>query len=331
MTYDWVHMNVLPIAGLEAWHQFTPGVTGNNVMYDSSGHNRHISSAPSNTTFLVADTLNADAGMYFPGNASPLVYSGSLVAKHIFIVASYGLATFADYKGLLSDTTTNALLVGEPTTDKFLDLSAGILGFAYRKADRLFTPSNQKAPVGGAFAVIEIQNPTGYNLDGIQVGQDRNFSTRKWQGFFIEDLIYSSIKTELERCRIYEYLAMRYHLWQEKSDNLPIFPFPANKTRNRERDTEHYLSQPYSGSDTALIRATKHRFEAPFSLRLQAEVDAAEKFHEEHYPDPSKPCVFRDWRFYPPRDTTCRITSPFRETGSDVTYRFNYSLEFTEY
>ncbi len=108
-----------------------------------------------------------------------------------------------------------------------------------------------------------------------------------------------------------------------------IFPYVANKTRSLEVDLEHYLSEPYSGTEVALLRGSrKRRFSCLFTTRSQTETDGAESFHADHYP--LEPIIFRDYRYYPPRDFTCRFISPFREQGSETTGRFNYGFDLIE-
>ena len=108
-----------------------------------------------------------------------------------------------------------------------------------------------------------------------------------------------------------------------------IFPFVPNKALPSEREQEHYLSEPYSGTPKALVRGSfKRAYTVVFTTRSQAEFDAAEAFHASHYPLTT--IIFRNYRFYPARDFNCRITSPFREQGSESSGRFNYSFDLQE-
>jgi hypothetical protein len=332
MTYAWKKMNVIPLSDLEAWHHYEPGVSGHHIIYDASGKDRHISCAVGNSAILTADVLNSQPGWYFNGSRTPLVFNGGLLAKHIFIVAAYEDAAFPDnqingFKGLLTGINTGDILVGNAGADTFYDYSYP--SYNYRKSDVAFPANSQKAPMSMQIAVIEIIKEDGFFLDGIQIGQQRNFVDRRWKGYFIEDLIYSAVRNDHQRSMIYQYFAMRYHLWQKNSAGLNVFPFPANKTRAASRDREHYLSEPYSGSQKALVLGSiKRAFKLPFAFRLQAEFEAAEAFHEQHHPVTD--FIYRDYRFIPAKDRKCRITSPIEEQGSDVTFRFNYSFDAIE-
>lgn len=327
MTYFWNKMNIVPQSSLEAWHMYEEGVSSNILVQDYSGHGRHLTVGAGNSPVLTDGIINGLPAWYMNGSRDPLTYTGSVTAKHIFIVASYELAAFPGYKGLLSSLSAGNMLTSNNSGDKFYQFGAG---YKYRMADLGYSLDNQKAPMNGTFAVIELVLPgAGSALDGLRVGQEAADTARRWKGWFAELLVYSTEQSDLVRCRLYEYFAMRYKLWQKTASAQNIFPFPSNRSRNIEIDREHYLSDPYSGSSKALIRGDFiQASQWPFALRLQAEYEAAESFHQEHYP--LTHFVMRDWRFTPPRDVVSRFSSPLREQGSDVTYRFNYSFDTIE-
>ena len=183
--------------------------------------------------------------------------------------------------------------------------------------------------MGLAAAVIEIQATGGLSLGAIQIGKQTNLS-RLWKGYFFEDIAYSAIKNDAERQRIYEYFAMRYQVWSKDSTNTYwTFPFAANKTRSLEDDQETYLSEPYIGDPTALVRGNyKGAYSLPFLVREQAEFDAAKAFIRQH--GYTTRFVIRDYRYYPYREVIVRRTSSLRELGSDVSYRFNYTFDVVE-
>jgi hypothetical protein len=79
----------------------------------------------------------------------------------------------------------------------------------------------------------------------------------------------------------------------------------------------------------ALVRGSfLSGYSLPFLLRQEEEFTAAKAFYEQHHP--ITPFVIRDYRFYPYQEVTVRIASPFREQGSDVSLRFNYSFDVVE-
>jgi hypothetical protein len=323
MAYDWTKNPIVPRGNLYAWHQYDPATAADGVANDYSGNNRHLTTAV-NKSVLTLDVLNGQPGWYFRRHRDPMLWNGTVSFKHVFILASADELTFGDYRGLLSDKTSIDLLVGDNGTDKFLDVSAST-DFQYRKADVIFTSDSQKAPMSGVPLLIELQIPTGITMDAIQIGQQKNLAGRLWKGYFFEELIYSEIKNDCERQRIYEYFAMRYQVWSEDVNGFKIFPFASNRTRSLEQDIENYLSTPYNGDPKALARGSvEGDYELLFALREQAEYKAAQAFFEEHRP--VEKFVFRDFRFYPYEPVGVRFTSPIREQGSDVTFRFNYGF-----
>lgn len=328
---EWTKRKLLPLGGLEAWHALDLATSGASID-DFSGKNRTLV-CPSNQPVLQTDVINGLPALYFDGTNDPLGYTGAFPARHCFVLASYENAAFGGkLAGLLSDNATNGLLVGNTVSTRFFNFSySGFGAYDYRRADVPFAESNQQAPVDSVFRLVEISLDAGWSMDGVQVGQDRGFSDRLWQGWFVESLMYSTIKSDAERWEIYRYFAMKYHLWQETAAGLYIFPFQANRTRPTSRGQEHYVSEPYSGDAKVLVRGGKRRdFQMPYLLRTDVEAKAAEKFHEDHYPDQTKHFVLRDFNYYPPRDAECRFTSPFEEQGSDVAFRFNYSFNALE-
>jgi hypothetical protein len=324
---DWTKTNLLPLADLEFWYQYEEGVSANNFINDYSSHNRDLSCASSGAPVLTADILNGEPAWRFDGTSNPLSVTSSFTVRHLFVIASADEATFAEFRGLISSPTTDWGLVGEISTSKFFDFSGSII---YRKDDVLFDPAEEMAPVSGKLALIEWLDPAGVAVDGIQIGQQINLSARKWKGYFVEAFGYSTEQNTLRRRMIYEYVAMRRHLWQRAEDGGPfVFPFPGGKTTGKERDRENYLSTPYDGPQKALVRGIyKDQLSIPFALRRQEEFDAAQAFFEQH--SPIEPFIFRDYRFFPPRDTKVRFASSFREQGSDTSFRFNYGFDVVE-
>lgn len=326
---DWTKKPIVPRANLQAWHQYEAGVSANNLINDYSGNSRHLTCASSGAPVMTLNVLNGEPGWNFNGSANFLNYTGTLTAAHIFILASGEDATFSTYRGLLSDSAPNSILVGDSGTDKFFDFSASF-NSEYRKADVVFAANNQKAPVSNVPLLIEVRINSGLgSLDGIQIGQQVNLTARKWKGYFFEELIYSTVQSELARFRIYQYFAMRYKIWPKNAAGLNIFPFASNKTRSAERAKEHYISEPYSGAEKSLVRGSfRGKYQMPYLLREQAEFEAAQAFYEAH--SPINDFVMRDYRYYPYKEVKGRFNSPLSEQGSDVTHRFNYTFDFLE-
>jgi hypothetical protein len=324
--YDWKNYPLIPRDGLEAWHQFESGISSSFSINDYSGHDRHLICSSSGAPALTSDVLGGQPGWYFDGSSNPLVASGPVTGiKHIFVVLSFDEATFTNFRGVLSDETAMPILVSNNSGDTFVD--QGFTSFQYRKSDVIYDPSSQKAPIDGGFAFLELIIPDGIDLDGIQIGQDTSDTARKHLGYFVENLMYSVVLTDLGRFRLLNYFAMRYHLWQRAVDAGPwVFPFAANRGRSQAQDRENFLSEPYDGPLKALVRGDyKSKWSAGYALRVEAEFKAAEAFFREHYPITD--FIFRDWHYYPAKDYQVRFASPLNEQGADTTYRFNYTFD----
>lgn len=321
-----------PKTGLEAWHAASQHETHGAAVtvFDLSGNARDLEG--DSFTPALESNLNSQFTIEFTGSETPL-YSPSFTVgvQHLFILASFGNATFSsNNEGLISGLNVGALLLGGgAASTNFFNVEYGE-GYEYRKSDVAYAESAQAAPVNGAWGICEIKFPTGIEIDGLQIGQDRAFTGRRWVGSWAESLVYSRVLTELERERVFYYLALKYYVWRI-SGGLPVFPFPADRQRSSDRGKEVYLSEPYAGDPKALIRGEfRRQFSCPFNLRPQAEMDAAEAFHAARYPDPTATFMFRDYRYSPARDREVRFASPITEQGSDVSFRFNYSFDLVE-
>lgn len=317
---DWI-----PRGGLLAWHSAEGFASG--VAEDFSGSGRSISASPVTGPTLVSNAINGLPGLYFNGSTTdPLTRSGTLTPRHIFVVAAHDGSDFgASYRGLLSGSTAGDILVGNTgglTWFNFAD------GRTYRKYDVAY-PESAAPAAFGAFGVYEVSLPAGWPLTGLQVGQQRTFTDRRWKGTWAEQMLYDRVLTDLERWKIYRYLAAKYQLWQRNAAGAFVFPFPADRSYTREHSREAYISEPYSGDPTALVRGNfLSGYSLEFGLRRQEELDAAKAFYEAHYP--LGEFTFRDYRFYPYRDSNVRFTSSLREHGSDTTFRFNYTFDVVE-
>lgn len=212
MTYDWTKMSVVPRGAMEAWHQYEPGVSADGAMYDYSGNDRHLAAA-SNKPVLTADIANGQPGWYFNGSRNPLKWTGSVTLKHIFIVASFEEEEFPAARGLMSGLTTGNILSTEASGDKFADTGAD----AYSLFGQAKTSAEQTAPIGGQVGIIEVVYADGVAMDGIQLGQKLATSERH-KGYVLEEVAFSDVLTEFAVMKMYQYFAMRYHIWQQSAE-----------------------------------------------------------------------------------------------------------------
>lgn len=322
---------LIPTSGLLAWHKYKAGESGSHIIYDYSGNSRHISCSIGNEPVLTTNVINGRPAWYFNGSRDPLVHTGTLTPKHIFVVAAYADATFpvsggaGEYAGLLSgkDTANSAILIGDPTTTKFYDAGYGST-HEYRKRDVLLANSNMQAGMSNNFAIYELRYPTGWSLDGIQVGKDRTFTNRKWKGYFVEQVMFSRVLASWEIHDVYEYFAIMFKLWKQTAADLNVFPFQPNWSRPLTTAKRVLSSVSVSGAFKGRSKGTrKIGIEPTFESRTPEEYATAVEFWDDHYPGSS--FIYRDEAFSPAVDTEMRFTSDVPQTAldtRDVTYSF---------
>lgn len=198
--HDWTLTDIIPSP--DAWYQYQPGGSAGHVIYDSSGNERTLEGNESSSPVLATNILGGHPAWYFDGAVDPLVYTGSVTLKHVFILASNEDATFDGFQGLLTGPTTGDVLVGDDGTTKFFDLGISNL---YSNAGTSYDEDNQQAPMSGTFRLLEVKNSGGITLDGIQIGQQRALTARKWQGHFVEMIGFERVLSleEIRQVRLY--------------------------------------------------------------------------------------------------------------------------------
>jgi len=314
----------IPTGGLLAWHAADQYNAAD--VYDQSVNGRTLSGDPGNSAALVPDHINGLPALYFDGTVGPSNWTGSVTPAHVFVITGYDGTSFGPaYCGLLTGSTAGDILVGNISSANWFNFSDGR---TYRRYDVEF-PESAAPGVFGTIGVVEVSRSSGWSLNGIQIGQQRSFTDRLWKGYWCEHLIYDRVLSDIERWKIYRYIACKYQIWPKILSGVSVFPFPSENTTQGELGRETYSSEPYDGDPTYLIRGNfKNGSQLDFGVRRQEEIDAAEAFYKLHHP--SERFAVRDYRYYPYRDTIGRFTSSLRKSGSDVAYRFNYSFDFVE-
>lgn len=204
----WKNAGVVPTSGLLAWHMFETANSGDALVLDYSGNARHLTATGLNPPAIQFNVITGQPAWYFNGTTTdPLNYTGAVSVKHAFILASAEEAAFTANRGLLSGVTSGDILASNNSGDTFFDLS---LGVTYRKNGTTFLESNQKAPMDEAFGLMEISDPDGFGLDGIQVGKQKNLAGRIWKGWWAEQLIYNRVLTDTERASVMLYFNAKY-------------------------------------------------------------------------------------------------------------------------
>jgi hypothetical protein len=313
-------------SGLQAWHKYESGVSANGLCNDYSGNGRHLVQA-STPPILTSNVINGQSAWAFDGTKNPLVYTGSVTTKHIFVVGSSSEVTFPDFRGLLSNTVTFAILTGDPASTKFGDTQgAGIFASTYRKNNVVYANANQQAPMNGAFALMEVQIPLGLGLSGIQVGHPFTLAGAQynWRGNWVEQFFYDRVLSESDRQDLYEYIATKFRIWSQNAAGLKVFPFSPNWPVSLDADKRVISSTAVSGASKGRSKGTKKRtLDAQFGSRMPEEYTAALAFWDEHYPGTS--FIYRDESISPSEDIEMKFVSRITKRGNDfrdVDYTF---------
>lgn len=276
----WLDSGLIPTDGLVAWHAVVPGETGNDIVYDYSGNNRNASCSPTGAPTAASSALNDRAGMYFGGSNNALIYTGAVAVKHLFCLCSYEDAAFPagsdGYKGIYSGTALGALLLGNQGTNKMCHQPDNDPYTFYYNSEAK-SSADETAPVSGNFAVLEQRFTNAVNLAGLQIGQDRNNSARKWKGWFINALAFSRILTETEIARIYLFYNLFFRSRVTPLDLPLVFPAPQtmglqgyfrflDAPENFEEITSVHTYQDKSRSFNESADAPPLRWEVVFNL-----------------------------------------------------------------
>lgn len=225
----YIDSGLINTANMAFWHSVVPAETGNDVIFDYSGNERTASTAnasePPANPVVQANVLDGRPGIYFDGEDSPLAYvAEDMLLNHIFVLAKYDGATFDPGEDCLMAPAfgISSLLLGQGLGDvNFYDLGFDAFGYTYRKNDVLYPEDAQEAPMN-EWGLMELRFPSAIECSGIQYGRDREESDRRWKGWFIDGMGFTSLQSETERARILLQYKLKY-----PSLNIPlVFPTP---------------------------------------------------------------------------------------------------------
>lgn len=297
VPFLWSKRQIVPVPDMLFWHALDEAEDATDIQ-DYSGNKRNLiveSSAP----VLQSDVINGLPGVYFDGTKNPLNFTEDITLKHLFLITAFDGATFTGNEGLISGVGTNSILLGNGAgTNKFANLAFG--DFVYRKSDVELAESNELSPMVN-FEILELVFPTGYALDGIQIGQDITNVGRKWKGWWIEQIGYGAVKNWFERMRVYHYFACKFHLWRELSDGTKIFPFPNNHQSPFTPLRYKIQSPPLpNGKIKTRVKGSKlQAFDFNYGVRAQYEADAIDAFETDYFD--GRVIAVENNSFYPPR------------------------------
>lgn len=322
---DWTKLGVVPRSGLIAWNGYKAGESTNAIISDLSGNGRDLDATGADPPALQMDVINGQPAWYFNGTDDALLWSGNITTKHLFVLAAFEDAAFADYQGLYSNEDQNSgdILVSNPTGTNLFDFS-GSLTYSYRKNDVLLANNAQAAPMGGQFGLIEVSSATGWAANGIQIGDQQSLG-RKFKGWYAESIAYSTVLSDVQRQMVYEYFAMKFYMWRKVASGLDVWPFQANWAYPFPTDKAVIASRSINGAFKAREkRPAKDAWELSFAGRSPEEVDAAKAFWDAKHPGTS--FIYRDDAYSPSRDSEVlfasgisRQVNGFRDIDYDLT------------
>lgn len=199
-------------SGLLFWYiADKPGTLYGNNSSLSSGwpdetgrFNLSASGLSGSDPLVFTNVINGHSVVRFNGTDDALKSSGSSVLiKHIFAVAKYTAATFSSYAGLITDLTSDGILVGDQGTSNFFNFNGT---YRYNRA----ASAGRAAPMN-AFGLVTAEYSTGWTAVPI-IGQDRNNPGRFWQGDIVEIFGYDHVLATTPRDNKETYLHDTYSL-----------------------------------------------------------------------------------------------------------------------
>lgn len=286
---------------------------------DHSGHNRHLSTTKNQPIFKTG-ILNGKSVIRFNGSTAPLLYTPSIFKIACgWIVAKYNGATFSNYAGLLSDALNIDILTGNIFDTKFYDF--GYSKFEYRADDRIYRSDNAVAPME-EFKVIFFRFWNPIVVGSIQLGQQRDFTDRRWIGDIAFLSLYSINFHEEE---------IRHHS-KTIADNFgltlaDVYPYLAD-IKGAKEEPEHnvnFYDPPEGDRISETISASKRSLELTFTAADQEEIDTFLSIYNSHYSQ-GLPIIYKDYRFTPPRDFEGYFDSAYEISGENNDFSYGFKL-----
>ncbi|MET0751863.1 MAG: hypothetical protein ABWZ66_00705 [Pyrinomonadaceae bacterium] len=286
---------------------------------DWSGKGRHLTASTNYPTFETNE-INSKPVIRFHGTSNPLKNTAQFEIRCGWILAKYsGGSTFTDYKGLLSDLNVTTILLGEYDTANFLDNQSTQI-FEFRSNDRIYPESAAPAPMQ-VFKLIFFRFWRNLSLDGIQLGQQTNFTSTKWHGDVPFLALYSRDFCESDIRKYSKAVADAYDLVL-----ADVYPYQADKGSPKTSiQSVNFYDPPEGTRISEALDDPKRELDLKFSSRRQAEVKKMRDFHDSHY-GAAVECIYRDYDVIPPEDVLGYIDSPYQAAGAvnDWSYAFKF-------
>lgn len=288
-------------------------------MTDYSGKNRHLTE-PGNPPVFKTNILGGKSVVRFSGE-EPLKNADVFTVNCGWIVAGYNGAIFPDYKGLLSGVVSQDVLTGNTGGNTFFDFQ--IPFYEFRSNDRIYPAVNAPAPMN-EFKIIFFRFWKPVIMGGVQLGQQRGFTDRRWLGDVALVALYSRNFCESDIRMYSNILAANFGLAL-----ADVYPYQAD-SRNTPETVEqsvNFYDPPEGDRISEVLSGAKRVLELKFSTRRTSEIEAMKAFHNSHYAQ-ALPFIYRNYKSIPPSDIEGYIDSPYELDGA--VNNFSYAFRIRE-
>lgn len=287
---------------------------------DYSGKNRHLTESDPVPTYH-ANVVNNKGVIRLDASRNALKNAAVFTIRCGWIVAKFTGATFPTFNGLLSGITTQDILTGNSGGATFFDFGNKYLEF--RSNDRIYPASAAPAPMNG-FRTLFFRFWNPIITDGIQLGQHRTFTDRRWTGDIGLIGLFSRDFHEEEIRNYSKAIADNFAL--PLADVYPYLP-DRDGVPQRPAQSVNFYDPPEGDRISEVLDDPKEIFNLKFSGADQTEVKEMRKFWKDHYA-PALPCIYRNYKVTPPEDVEGYIDSPYELDGADNDW--TYSFRFKE-
>lgn len=297
---------------------------GENVetFTDQSSHERHLT-ASSDFPVFQTDEIEGKASIHWNGAQKPLANDAVFTVHCGWIIAKFGAFKFPDtsdgFKGLLTGSDNADILAGKANSTDFFDFSHQ--DYEFRSNDRIYLASAAPAPMR-EYRLIFFRFWRNIEMNGVQIGQQRDFTNRQWSGD-IPLVILSSAgyceKVIRERSAA---IAAAYGLTL-----ADVYPYTADRTGYTEQSAQevNFYTPPEGVQISEALGNAKRKIDCDFTSRRNEEIKAMKLFHAAHYA-PALPFIYRNYNCVPPEDIKVYFNSPYTLTGYLNNYAYSFGL-----
>lgn len=288
---------------------------------DQSGKGRHLTASSSKPTYQT-NVINSKPVIRFSGSNNPLKHNSTFTIRCGWIVAKFDGTSFSAYQGLLSSTLAANILTSQNSGTNFVNL--GVDFFEFRSGDRIYPQGAAPAPLN-AFRVIFFRFWTPVTMDGLQLGQERNNTGRKFDGDAAFLAVYSCDFVEEEIRLSSETLANHFALTLASN----VYPYQADWGDAGHDETFEQSINVYDPPEGdrigETINSAKRVINCKFSAADKAEIATLKAFYSDYY-ETVLPIVYRDYRATPPVDFEGYLNGPYELKGVDPSYAYSFEL-----